>query len=59
MSIKFSIIIPCYNAGEWLSQCIHSALDQDYENKQVIFVDNESTDSSLQVAYDIQKKEKN
>jgi len=58
MSIKFSIIIPCYNAGEWLSQCIHSALDQDYENKQVIFVDNESTDSSLQVAYDIQKERK-
>ena len=56
MSIKFCIIIPCYNSEKWIEQCINSALDQDYDNKQVIFVDNESTDNSLNIARNIQKE---
>jgi len=56
MTIKMTIIIPCYNAGQWLTQCINSALDQTYENKEIIFVDNESTDGSLEVARNIQKE---
>jgi glycosyltransferase involved in cell wall biosynthesis len=54
--MKISIIIPCYNAEKWVSESIISALRQTYENLEIIFVDNESTDNSLQIAKDIQKQ---
>jgi glycosyltransferase involved in cell wall biosynthesis len=44
-----SIIIPCYNAEKWIEQCVNSALNQTYENLEVIVVDNESEDNSLKV----------
>lgn len=47
--MKISIIIPCYNAEKWIEQCVNSALNQTYENLEVIVVDNESKDSSLQI----------
>ena len=48
-SPKVSIVVPCYNSEKWIEQCITSALNQDYENIEVIFVDNESTDSSVEI----------
>lgn len=47
---KISIIIPCYNGGEYLKESLNSCLNQKYDNIEVIFVDNESTDDSLKVA---------
>jgi len=49
---KISIIIPCYNAEKWIEQCVESALNQTYENIEVIVVDNESKDDSLQILTD-------
>lgn len=49
MNPKVSILIPCYNAEKWIAQAIQSALDQTYENKEVIVVDDGSTDGSLKV----------
>ena len=46
-SPKVSIIIPCYNAEKWIEKCVNSALNQTYENIEVIVVDNESSDNSL------------
>lgn len=48
--IKMTVIIPCYNSEKFLEKCIESAALQNYENTEVIVVDNESTDSSLEVA---------
>jgi len=42
-----SIIIPCYNYGQYIEQCVKSALNQEYKNIEVIVVDNGSTDDSL------------
>lgn len=56
MNPKVSIIIPCYNAEKWIAESINSALSQTYENKEIIFVDNESTDNSLNIAKQIQSK---
>jgi glycosyltransferase involved in cell wall biosynthesis len=42
-------LIPCYNAGPWIAECIQSALDQTYPNKEVVVVDDGSTDNSLEV----------
>lgn len=51
----FTVIIPCYNSEKWISECLLSALNQTYENTEVVFVDNESTDFSMKIAQNIQK----
>ena len=56
MTPKFSIIIPCYNAERWIEECIISALNQTYEETEVIFVDNESTDDSREIANKVQRE---
>jgi len=43
-----SIVIPNYNGAKFLHDAITSALKQDYENKEVIVVDDGSTDSSVE-----------
>ncbi len=44
-----SIVIVNYNYGRYLTKCIESALAQDYEPKEVIVVDDGSTDDSRAV----------
>ncbi|MBE9060268.1 glycosyltransferase [cf. Phormidesmis sp. LEGE 11477] len=44
-----SILIPCYNAEQWIAQAISSALAQTFPNKEVIVVDDGSTDASLSI----------
>jgi glycosyltransferase involved in cell wall biosynthesis len=45
-----SVVIPNYNYGHFLAQAIESVLDQSYKNIQLVIVDNESTDNSIEVA---------
>jgi len=45
-----SIVIPCYNAGPWLAQTLESALTQSWPHKEIILVDDGSTDDSLAIA---------
>src|SRR5580765_8566475 len=44
-----SILIPCYNAERWVAQAIESALAQTWPEKEVIVVDDGSTDGSLEI----------
>ncbi len=46
-----SIIIPCYNAEKYLSECIESCLSQDFDKRQyeIICVDDGSSDNSKDV----------
>jgi glycosyltransferase involved in cell wall biosynthesis len=44
-----SILIPCYNAERWVAHAIESALAQTWPDKEVIVVDDGSTDGSLDV----------
>lgn len=41
-----SIIVPVYNAEDYLDKCIQSILQQDYEDFELILVDDGSTDQS-------------
>jgi glycosyltransferase involved in cell wall biosynthesis len=45
-----SILIPAYNAQEWIADTIRSALAQTWARKEVIVVDDGSTDETLEVA---------
>jgi len=54
--MKFTIIIPCYNSEKWIRQCVASALNQTYDNLEVIFVDNESIDRSVEIVKEIKKE---
>src|SRR5438876_11752616 len=45
-----SIIIPCRNGAEWLAEAIESCLGQSWVNREIIVVDNGSSDRSLAVA---------
>jgi len=44
-----TIIIPVYNVEKYLQRCIDSLRAQTYENTEMIFVDDGSTDSSYQI----------
>jgi len=49
MQPSVSILIPCYNSERWIGHAIESALKQAWPNKQVIVLDDGSTDGSLNV----------
>src|SRR3954454_13449861 len=44
-----SILIPCYNAERWIAQAIESGLRQTWPDKELIVVDDGSTDRSLDI----------
>lgn len=48
-SQKVSIIIPNYNNELFIEKCINSILANTWENLEVIFVDDVSTDNSLEI----------
>ena len=49
MKPTVTIGIPCYNAGRWIESCVRSALAQDWPEKELIVVDDGSTDASLEI----------
>jgi glycosyltransferase involved in cell wall biosynthesis len=45
-----SILIPAYNAQDWIADTLRSALAQTWEAKEIIVVDDGSTDHTLAIA---------
>ena len=49
MNDLISIIIPCYNVGEYLEKCLDSILAQTYPNLEIVCVNDGSTDNTANV----------
>lgn len=47
--IKYSIIVPVYNVEHYLSRCVDSILTQNYQNFELILIDDGSTDNSPKI----------
>lgn len=45
-----SILIPAYNAEQWIEDTIRSALNQTWSNKEIIIVDDGSSDGTFNIA---------
>lgn len=44
------IVIPCYRYAHYLEDCVNSILGQDFQNFRILIVDDESPDSTPEVA---------
>ncbi|MCE7765142.1 glycosyltransferase [Pseudomonas putida] len=44
-----SVVIPTYNYGRYLAQCVQSVLDQGVANIEILVLDNASTDDTAEV----------
>lgn len=54
---KVSVIVPVYNAEEYLKRCVDSLRNQTLEDIEIILVDDSSTDSSLEICKDFSGKD--
>ena len=48
-NIKVSVIVPVYNASQYISKTLNSILNQDFEGFEIIVIDDGSTDNSLEI----------
>lgn len=49
-SPEVTIVIPAFNAEEYLEQCLWSVLSQSFEDVEVLVINDGSTDGTLQIA---------
>ena len=57
--MKISIIIPVYNVEKYLRKCLDSVVNQTYKNLEIVIVQDFSTDNSLKIINEYDKKYKN
>ena len=54
--MKFSIVVPVYNVEKFLEKCLDSIIAQDFNDYEIIAVNDGSTDSSLEILNSYSKK---
>lgn len=51
--MTFSIVIPVYNGENFIRRCYQSVLEQTFDDWQIVFIDDGSTDESLSTLNDL------
>ncbi len=57
--IKVTVIVPIYNAEKTLNRCLDSLVGQTLKEIEIITINDKSTDNTLEILKDYQKKYKN
>ena len=57
MPPRISVLIPVYNAGKYLPDCLQSVCNQTFTDFEIVCVDDGSTDGSLTVLRDLAARE--
>ncbi len=57
MNPAISIVVPAYNKDPYIKQCMDSLVNQTLKNIEIIVVDDASTDNTLQILRDYEKKD--
>lgn len=55
--VKVSIIIPVYNTEKFLSRCLDSLLKQTLHDLEIIIINDQTPDNSMQIATEFAKKD--
>jgi glycosyltransferase involved in cell wall biosynthesis len=51
MTIRFSVVVPCYNEEAYVADAIHSLQQQEFDGEyEIVVVDNNSTDATAEIA---------
>ncbi len=60
MDKRVSILTPCYNGEKYIDRYVKSLLDQEYDNCQLVFMDDGSTDATKEkiIGYENELREK-
>lgn len=54
---KISVIIPVYNVQKFLEKCLKSVVEQQFNNLEIIIIDDGSTDNSLEICKRFKQKD--
>lgn len=54
---EISVIIPVYNGADFIKRCYDSIKNQTFKDLEMIFVDDESKDNSLEILRELEKKD--
>ena len=55
MNTHFTIVIPSYNCRNWIQRNLNSACHQEYDNFDIIYIDDASTDSTAEILKEYKK----
>lgn len=54
---KISVIVPVWNAHDYLTRCVESIMAQTYQNLEILLVDDGSTDDSFEICKSFAEKD--
>lgn len=54
---KISVVVPVYNVEKYIATCLESLINQTFKNFEIILIDDASSDNSLTIIKEFQKKD--